>query len=48
MDQNEYPGDLESKIEQAAWIASRIGDQTTVERLSAWNPRSDTETAAAS
>ena len=36
MDQNEYPGDLERKIEQAARIASRIGDQTTVERLSAW------------
>jgi hypothetical protein len=36
MDQNEDPGDLESKIEQAAWIASRIGDQTTVERLTAW------------
>ena len=36
MDQNEDPGDLERKIEQAARIASRIGDQTTVERLSAW------------
>jgi hypothetical protein len=30
------PGNLERKIEQAAPIASRIGDQTTVERLSAW------------
>ena len=30
------PGDLERKIEQAARIASRIGDQPTVERLSAW------------
>jgi Protein of unknown function (DUF2934) len=30
------PGNLERKIEQAARIASRIGDQTTVERLSAW------------
>ena len=36
MDQNEDPGDLERQIEQAARIASRIGDQTTVERLSAW------------
>ena len=36
MDQNEDPGDLERKIEQAARIASRIGDPTTVERLSAW------------
>ena len=30
------PGDLERKIEQAARIASRIGGQTTVDRLSAW------------
>ena len=36
MDQNEDPGDLERKIEQAARIASRINDPTTVERLSAW------------
>jgi predicted RNA-binding Zn ribbon-like protein len=36
MDQNEDPADLERKIEQAARIASRISDQTTVERLSAW------------
>ena len=36
MDQSEDPRDLERKIEQAARIASRIGDQTTVERLSAW------------
>ena len=36
MDQNEGPGDLERKIEQATRIASRIGDPTTVERLSAW------------
>ena len=35
MDQNEDPADLERKIEQAARIASRISDQTTVER-SAW------------
>jgi len=33
MDYNEDPGDLEGKIEQATRIASRIGDQTTVERL---------------
>ena len=36
MDQNEDPEDLERKIEQASRIASRIDDQTTVERLSAW------------
>jgi hypothetical protein len=36
MDQNEDPGDLERKIEQAARIASPIGDPPTVERLSAW------------
>ena len=36
MDQNEDPGDLERKIEQASRIASRINDQTTVERLRAW------------
>jgi len=33
MDQNEEPGDLERKIEQATRIASCEGDQTTVERL---------------
>ena len=36
MDQNEDPGDLERKIDQATRIASRINDPTTVERLSAW------------
>ena len=36
MDQNEDPEDLERKIEQASRIASRIDDQTTVERLGAW------------
>ena len=36
MDQNEEPGDLERKIQQATRIASRINDPTTVERLSAW------------
>ena len=36
MDQNEDPGDLERTIQQATRIASRINDQTTVERLSAW------------
>lgn len=36
MDQNEDPGDLERKIQQATRIASRINDPTTVERLSAW------------
>jgi Protein of unknown function (DUF2934) len=36
MDQNEDPGDLERKIDQATRIASRVNDQTTLERLSAW------------
>ena len=36
MDQIEDPGDLERKIDQATRIASRISDQTTVERLRAW------------
>jgi hypothetical protein len=36
MDQNEDPGDLQRKIEQASRIASRINDPTTVERLRAW------------
>ena len=36
MDQSEDPRELERKIEQATRIASRINDQTTVERLSAW------------
>lgn len=36
MDQNEDPADLERKIDQATRIASRVNDQTTVERLSAW------------
>jgi hypothetical protein len=33
MDQSDDPQELERKIEQAARIASRVTDQTTVERL---------------
>jgi hypothetical protein len=36
MDQSDDPRELERKIEQAARIASRVGDPTTVERLMAW------------
>jgi hypothetical protein len=36
MDQSDDPQELERKIEQAARIASRVSDQTTVERLGAW------------
>jgi hypothetical protein len=36
MDQSEDPRELEPKIDQATRIASRINDQTTVERLRAW------------
>jgi hypothetical protein len=36
MDQSDDPPELERKIEQAARIASRVTDQTTVERLRAW------------
>jgi hypothetical protein len=36
MDQSDEPRELERKIEQAARIASRINDPTTVERLRAW------------
>jgi hypothetical protein len=36
MDQCDDPRELERKIEQAARIASRLNDQTTVERLKAW------------
>ena len=36
MVQSEDPLELERKIEQAARIASRVTDRTTVERLSAW------------
>ena len=36
MDQSDAPRELERKIEQAARIASRVSDQTTVERLRAW------------
>ena len=36
MDQSEDPRELERKIEQAARIASRVSDQTTIERLMAW------------
>ena len=33
MDQSDDPRELERKIEQASRIASRINDQTTLERL---------------
>ena len=36
MDQSEDSRDLARKIEQATRIASRVTDQTTVERLRAW------------
>jgi hypothetical protein len=36
MDQSDDPRELERKIEQAARIASRVTDRTTVERLRAW------------
>jgi hypothetical protein len=36
MDDNDDPRDLERKIAQASRIASRVGDQTTVQRLLAW------------
>ena len=36
MDQTDDPRELELKIEQATRIASRLNDQTTVERLRAW------------
>jgi Protein of unknown function (DUF2934) len=36
MEQSEDPRELEHKIEQATRIASRINNQTTVERLRAW------------
>ena len=36
MDQSDDPRELERKIDQAARIASRVGDPTTVERLRAW------------
>ena len=36
MDQSDDPRELERKIEQATRIASRVADQTTVERLRAW------------
>ena len=36
MDRSEDPRELERTIEQATRIASRINDQTTVQRLSAW------------
>jgi hypothetical protein len=36
MDQSEDSRELERKIDQATRIASRINDQTTVERLRAW------------
>jgi DUF2934 family protein len=35
-DQSDDPRELERKIEQAGRIASRLNDQTTVERLRAW------------
>ena len=36
MDESDEPRELERKIEQATRIASRLNDQTTVERLRAW------------
>ena len=36
MVQSDDPRELERKIEQATRIASRLNDQTTVERLRAW------------
>ena len=36
MDQSDDPRELERKIDQATRIASRVNDQTTVERLRAW------------
>jgi len=36
MDQSDDPQELERKIDQAVRIASRVNDQTTVERLRAW------------
>jgi hypothetical protein len=36
MDQSEDSRELERKIDQATRIASRINEQTTVERLRAW------------
>ena len=36
MDQSDDPQELERKIDQASRIASRVNDQTTVERLRAW------------
>ena len=36
MDQSEDPRELERKIEQASRIASKVNDQTTYERLTAW------------
>lgn len=36
MDQIEDPRELERQIDHATRIASRINDQTTVERLRAW------------
>jgi hypothetical protein len=36
MEQSEDPKELERKIAQASRIASRVSDQTTIERLLAW------------
>ena len=36
MDQLEDPRELKRKIEQASRIASRVNDQTTIQRLTAW------------
>ena len=36
MDQIEDPRDLERKIAQASRIASRVTDETTYQRLTAW------------
>jgi hypothetical protein len=36
MSQSDDPRELERKIEQASRIASRLNDQTTVDRMRAW------------
>ena len=48
MDQSEDSRDLERKIEQATRIASRVTDQTTVERLQGVDRGSEAEAAATS
>jgi hypothetical protein len=47
MDQGEGPRDWERKIEQASRIASRMTDQTTYQRLTAWIDELETKAAKA-